>query len=409
MARGDPLFWKYSLSAALEAHERKAKEGVENYHADDLLNANPEGLADSLEQEFRVNVPVLKEDAIQTGQKEVQVDISRDPSRHIRDRSRPFYIKGTEITFYVPYEGDSELFEGRPNTHNLNPPCAVVKAAEITLPYVGVQLDPEAVKREFERDLASIREYLGWVVSQATRFNESLKPKLREWIAKRREKLLRDKGMVAALGYPMRRRVDAPQTYVVPTVRKKPIVARAAPSTKPFVPEPTLDVAEYERILTVISNMVHVIERSPQAFRGMKEEDLRQHFLVQLNGQYEGQATGETFNFEGKTDILIRAEGRNIFIAECKFWRGPESLREAIDQLLGYTSWRDSKTALLVFNRDKNFSAVLAKIPEVVKGHPNFKRQSDYKSETGLRFVFHHRDDKERELILTILAFEVPA
>jgi hypothetical protein len=28
------------------------------------------------------------------------------------------------------------------------------------------------------------------------------------------------------------------------------------------------------------------------------------HFLVQLNGQYEGQATGETFNFEGKTDMI---------------------------------------------------------------------------------------------------------
>src|SRR5260370_4966399 len=54
----------------------------------------------------------------------------------------------------------------------------------------------------------------------------------------------------------------------------------------------------------------------------MGEEDLRTHFLVQLNGVYEGQATGETFNFEGKTDILIRADGGNIFIAERKFWSG---------------------------------------------------------------------------------------
>ena len=50
--------------------------------------------------------------------------------------------------------------------------------------------------------------------------------------------------------------------------------------------------------------MVAVIERSPAAFRRMKEGELRQHFLVQLNG-YEGQATGETFNFEGKTHVLI--------------------------------------------------------------------------------------------------------
>lgn len=85
--------------------------------------------------------------------------------------------------------------------------------------------------------------------------------------------------------------------------------------------------------------MVAVMERSPKAFSGMSEEDLRQHFLVQLNGHYEGQATGETFNFDGKTDILVRVDRKNIFIAECKFWRGPESFSQALDQLLGYATW----------------------------------------------------------------------
>ena len=50
---------------------------------------------------------------------------------------------------------------------------------------------------------------------------------------------------------------------------------------------------EYEHILGVITNMVSVIERSPQHFAGIREEALRSHFLVQLNGQYEGQATGD--------------------------------------------------------------------------------------------------------------------
>jgi hypothetical protein len=31
---------------------------------------------------------------------------------------------------------------------------------------------------------------------------------------------------------------------------------------------------------------------------------------------FKGQATGETFNFQGKTDILIRVEGKNVSIAE---------------------------------------------------------------------------------------------
>jgi hypothetical protein len=54
------------------------------------------------------------------------------------------------------------------------------------------------------------------------------------------------------------------------------------------------------------------------------------------------------------------------------------------------------------------FSKVVVQIPEVLKKHKNFKRQLDYKSETGFRFVLHHNEDKNRELILTVLAFNVP-
>ena len=33
------------------------------------------------------------------------------------------------------------------------------------------------------------------------------------------------------------------------------------------------------------------------------EEEIRNFFLIQLNGHYQGNATGETFNGVGKTDI----------------------------------------------------------------------------------------------------------
>jgi hypothetical protein len=154
--------------------------------------------------------------------------------------------------------------------------------------------------------------------------------------------------------------------------------------------------------------MALVLERSPSAFEGMKEEDLRQHFLVQLNAQYEGMATAETFNFQGKTDILIRYEGKNVFIAECKFWKGEKAFLSTIDQLLKYTTWRDIKTAILLFNRGKNFSAVLEKIPQVVKSHECYKRDIERKEETEFRYVLHQPDDPNRELILTVIAFNIP-
>jgi hypothetical protein len=63
------------------------------------------------------------------------------------------------------------------------------------------------------------------------------------------------------------------------------------------------------------------------------EGDLRQVLLVALKPSYPGQVTAETFNFTGKTDILVRHDDRNIFIAECKIWSGAKGFAEAIDQL----------------------------------------------------------------------------
>ena len=151
-----------------------------------------------------------------------------------------------------------------------------------------------------------------------------------------------------------------------------------------------------------------VMERSPKAFHDIDEEALRTHFLVQLNGHYEGQATGETFNYQGKTDILIRSGDRNIFIAECKFWGGPAKLTETIDQILGYLSWRDSKAAILLFNRNKDFSKVVNAIPETVKAHSNFQKDEGTRGQTGFRYAFRHKDDAAKILHLTVMAFDIP-
>ena len=213
---------------------------------------------------------------------------------------------------------------------------------------------------------------------------------------------------MASLGFPVRQRPDAPKTFAVPVIRKKIVPVMPPVGKTPFVPEPALEMAVYEHILSVMANMALVMERSPSAFRGMGEEEIRNHFLVPLNGHYEGQATGETFNYEGKTDILIRVQGRNIFIAECKIWRGSKSVMEAMEQLLGYSTWRDTKTAIVVFNRGGDFTSVIGKTRETVKGHPNFKRELPYNSESGFRCVIRHRDDPAREMILTVMLFDIP-
>jgi hypothetical protein len=239
-------------------------------------------------------------------------------------------------------------------------------------------------------------------------FNSKLEGLVASLLKQRKQKLLADAGMAEAIGWPLKKREGMPVTYAVSVKRRVPKIDQIK-AVGAFKPEPTLSPSDYEEILRIMKNMALVMERSPRAFVDMEEEMLRWHFLVRLNGVYEGQATGETFNFQGKTDILIRVDGKNIFIAECKFWNGEKLFRETIDQLLErYLSWRDTKAAIVVFNTKSNFSGILDKIAEAVPKHSNFKRDLGKSDESTFRYVFAQPNDPNREIKLTVLAFDIP-
>ena len=155
-------------------------------------------------------------------------------------------------------------------------------------------------------------------------------------------------------------------------------------------------------------SMSLVIERNPDAFSTLNEESIRTHFLLQLNGHYEGGASGETFNASGKTDILIRVDDKNIFIAECKFWRGPKYFNDSIDQLLSYLTWRDSKCALLVFNKTKDTSAVKKKMHEMMENRQEFKKTIFHKLDGDSRYIFVKESDLGKEIIITTQLYDIP-
>ena len=405
----EPLFYKYDLNATIENHRRAVTKEITSLPENQVLNTSQEDMVKYVSEKHVIDPAVIDESGIQMDYGDAQIDVSRDFRRVIFDRSTPFYITGTRVRFYIPFTGDPDLFHCRPSTYSLNLPKAAVRGNEVVFTYDFTEDQASGVRDIFERDLEQTRVHIQRVNGDVTKLNQELPEIARQALNARREKLLQDRNLVQSIGFPLRRRQNPPSTFTVPDVKRRITPPKPSATSAGVNPEPTLDMNEYEDILSILSNMVAVMERSPRAFKDMNEEDLRTHFLVQLNGQYEGQATGETFNYEGKTDILIRADGRNIFIAECKFWTGSAGLAEALDQLLGYTSWRDTKTALLVFNRDRNMSTVLSRVPETVQDHPHYKTARPTNSETHFRYVFGHRDDANREIIITILVFDVPA
>lgn len=394
---------------SMDQHQRKelAKE-IDGLDGDRLLNTSVEDLCDYFEKKYIIDVPTLRPEDIVADQRETKIDVSGDPRRYFSNSGQPFYVNGTTVEISVPFEGDGEAFKVQPTTYTMNPPRAEIKNNNLIIKIEGSDLTADQVRNEVSRTIDEIEEYLVTLRSNAQGLNCQIRYLARFAIEQRREKLLKDRNLLVDLGFKIKEREGESRTYAAPEVRRKLTPSLPPASSTPYKPEPTLANADYEHILSVIQNMVHVMERSPSAFTSMDEESIRSHFLVQLNGHYEGQATGETFNYQGKTDILIRSAGKNIFIAECKFWSGPKKLLETIDQLLGYSSWRDTKVAVIVFNRNKDFSRVLESIQETSKGHSNFKRQIAITSETMFRYVFAHKDDPNRELLLTVMAFDIP-
>ena len=112
------------------------------------------------------------------------------------------------------------------------------------------------------------------------------------------------------------------------------------------------------------------MEKTARTFAKLLEEELRDVILSNLNTHYQGTATGETFNKVGKTDINIPFDNKSAYIAECKIWHGSKKFLEAITQLFSYTTWRDTKTSLIIFNKDNsNFLNILDTINTTLKNN----------------------------------------
>lgn len=165
----------------------------------------------------------------------------------------------------------------------------------------------------------------------------------------------------------------------------------------------------YENILERINEYGQNLEKLTSLHDKFDEEGFRDYFIPHLNAiSRNHSATGETFNKKGKTDILIQNEkGINVFIAECKLWKGESELSKAVDQLLQrYVTWRDEKVAIIVFNKDmKNFGDLLKKAVECLKNHPNFDKYVGKRRDSSFQFIFKHPSDDDKKIEVELMIF----
>ncbi len=384
---------------------REMESENQNY----LLNTSQEDYCKYLVKKYSENIPILlKNESYTLEAQEVRKNGSEKPTLNTASMLTDMVI----VTIVVPFEGNPALFLTKPSEYAGLPPSGKIIDQELHLPYSVKSKDSPDINEKHLQRLENVEKYLDWIKKDVKKHNKWIKQNVKRLVIERREKILKNQGLVESIGLPIKRTTDVPEVLKLSLNRKKAPITKPSTTIKQYKPEPELEEAEYKYILNTLTHMTYAMERSPSTFNRLSEEEIRDFFLIILNSHYEGQAIGETFNSTGKTDILIRADDKNVFIAECKIWDGPKTLTEAIDQILKYTTWRDTKTAILLFNKDRTPSTITSKIDRIVKSHDSYKRNNKLTekldNESVFSYVFHQLNDINRELIITVMVFDIP-
>jgi len=401
------IFAEDDLSKYLDNRRGLLRADIATEDANQLLNMNQTKYVEYLVSKHRVESVTFDWDGVSASHREEMIPAEHFPGRGFMYNVEPGrkYPK-LVITYHIPFTGDANLLRLKPSKRILWTFEVRLNHSSISFDIVNFSDQAEDIKQEAAANINSIKTQYRYMEEEVEKFNSHLEADVESLVSGRRAELLKRANLVASLGVRVQRADGLTPTFQVPVTRITIAVKPTAPSSA-FEPEPAIDDKDYRGILDVVYDLGVNMERLPSIYLGKREEDLRDLFVMQLSPHF-ASVTGETFNKAGKTDILIRHEGKNVFVAECKFWRGAKGYLSTIDQILAYLTWRDSKAAVICFVRNRELAPVLDQIESTTRSHPCFVKNRGAIKTGWFQFEFHMENDSTRRMFLAVLCFHLP-
>ena len=399
------LFQKGDVHQLEEALKQSVRKKIHGLDDDYILNVSEQEYIDYLTEEYHLDCPVVLYDEKSIEPRTVLVSSEYLSARWF------YYDENREIErklyrLYIPFQGDAELLRYRPNPFSLSGwSNFTISYNSLYVDILDIHGDAKEVKRECNSYENTLKDMMGSLEKNYSFINKILPDHIRSMFTMRKNQIMREHKELVDIGIPVKGQAGQ-KTYSVPAVRRRFKPTPKVVKTDMEQATPTLAVKEYQDILTALNTVGKGLERFPNTHIGKDEESIRDLFLVQLATSFTAYSpTGESFNHKGKTDLMLKHGDDIIFIAECKCWKGAKVLTDAISQLLGYLTWRDNKTALLIFNRKTEMTTVLQSIQDTVVKHPNYV-SGGKTEESRFDFKFHLNGDDNRNVSMTILVFD---
>ncbi len=388
------LFCQEDLGSYLKERMNTAVEEVRKIPMDQNLDLDK--IATAIYRKASVMPLVLHEE-----QETAKVINKMKEDREWKEVGFPMMREVSVYMFSIPYKGDRRLFGCRPSFYYLSLPYVEIDREDLTFE-VELKSSKKQLKEEHDRELENIKFHVENINKQVDGHNSRLKNYLRQEILRRFMKEQEDIKEENELGLPPRK--NRTVIFDIPLI--EPLISIDYTVKKGEKEDTILSRRAYEGILEGIEYAATSMERSPDVYSDMDEEALRQNILMCLNGMLRTRGTAESFNKKGKTDILFTKGNKNLFIAECKKWKGIKYAMDGIKQLEGYLSWGDTKASLIVFYNGRSMTSKVKELDDKIRNYQGCKKQiKEY--ERGRRYEMIHPEDSGKRYELDICFFQI--
>lgn len=390
--------------SAKDQWKDQIKKKIESETKEYILGVDEEEYINFLIEDFSVTPLTIYEESEKIDQPEVFKE-------KMQGRFRDYEYEQDVYKFTVryTYSGSQVLFKVRPSTWTMTSYEIFVNehSNTVSFSFKLYEQDPNKFKAEKSRAFQAAFTNVENVNKFANEWNNTVEGIARSEFKRIKDRFLKENDFFAAINISTNK--DTESIFSVPTIKKADIPQPKVDKNKEFASIPTMSQKMYADILKVVYDAGKSMEKKPALYLDKDEEGLRDQFLFILETRYEGiTATGETFNKKGKTDIILKysADGTNLFVAECKFWKGASEFHQAINQLFDrYLTWRDSKVALMFFVQNKDFSKVLDTVKGEAIKHKYYKKTVNYRGESTYSYIYSLPNDPDKEVYLEIILF----
>lgn len=371
-------FTRYELSDLINKRTDEIRGYVKSLSDEIIMSGQDETILHNLYERHRFIPVEIKEELLD--RRKIEQTKIKEYNHFYRNRGASygepeFYqIDGVKVSQSFVFEGDPILFESRANTYSLSGyPEIEIRGNILTL---SSKAKLEAMKKPenkdilFSRiqiDLKTITKFVGYCNTMAEEFNKSIKGIAQSELNIRRSKI----GAFYEISKMLEIPINVKEPKVVEMIEVKREILPLMTKTSNEV-NYTISDTIYAGILEMIRHICSSFERTSNTFSMHDEEGLRDIILSQLNGVFQGKATGEAFRKAGKTDITIEFENRSAFVAECKVWKGIKTFEKALGQLFSYRTWRDTKLCLIMFSKNIDFLGVVDNIGDNLRSLSNY-------------------------------------